>query len=117
MSDATNTLSTHVLDTATGQPAAGMEIRLEAFENDGFRRIGGGTTNDDGRVKDFLDAGEGLPAGMYRMRFETGRYHAKLGVQGFYPYVEVAFELGANGQHYHVPLLISPFGFSTYRGS
>ena len=117
MSESANTLTTHVLDTATGKPAAGMEIRLEAFENDGFRRIGGGTTNADGRVKDFLDAGESLPAGVYRARFETGRYHAAQGVNGFYPYVEVVFEMGAAGQHYHVPLLISPFGFSTYRGS
>ncbi len=117
MSGAANSLSTHVLDTATGKPAAGMEIRLEALENDGFRLIGGGTSNDDGRVKDFLAAGESLPAGIYRVRFETGRYHAKQGVQGFYPYVDVVFELGCEGQHYHVPLLISPFGFSTYRGS
>lgn len=117
MSGPANTLSTHVLDTATGKPAAGLEIRLEALENDGFRRIGGGTTNADGRVRDFLAAGESLPMGVYRVRFETGPYHAQQGVQGFYPYVEVVFEMGGDGQHYHVPLLISPYGYSTYRGS
>jgi 5-hydroxyisourate hydrolase len=118
MSTTTNTLSTHVLDTATGKPAAGMAISLEVRGADGaFRRIGGGTTNDDGRVKDFLAAGESLPAGVYRVRFETAAYHAAQGVQGFYPYCEIVFEMGEGGQHYHVPLLISPFGFSTYRGS
>lgn len=112
-----NTLSTHVLDTATGKPAAGMAITLEVQDGEGFRRIGGGTTNDDGRVKDFVPAGQALAAGVYRARFDTKAYHAAQGVKGFYPYCDVVFEMTDGGGHYHVPLLISPFGFSTYRGS
>jgi len=114
---AANTLSTHVLDTATGKPAAGMALELATQTPQGFQRIGGGTTNDDGRVKDFLDAGVTLVPGIYRMRFETAAYLALSGRSGFYPYVEVVFEIVGDGQHHHVPLLISPYGFSTYRGS
>lgn len=112
-----NTLSTHVLDTATGCPAAGLAIRLEFFGPLGVRTVGEGVTDDDGRLRDFLPPGVLLEPGTYRMRFESGVYHQTQGVQSFYPYVEVVFTVEANGGHYHVPLLLSPFGFSTYRGS
>lgn len=111
-----STISTHVLDTARGVPAGGMEITLEQQVGDGWKRLGGGITNDDGRVGALVPEGK-IELGVHRMTFGTGGYHAALGVQGFYPQVRVCFEILATDEHYHVPLLISPFGFSTYRGS
>lgn len=112
-----STISTHVLDTASGQPAEGMPLILEANTDDGWQIIGGGTTNNDGRVRDLLHEGEGLDVGMYRMTFETSVYFEKQERQGFYPVVKVVFEIQHPDEHYHVPLLISPYGYSTYRGS
>ncbi len=110
-------ISTHVLDTARGCPAAGLPLSLSILEGDDWRELGGGTTNDDGRVRTLIPEGHTLTAGVYRMRFETGVYHEKLGIEGFYPRVDIRFNLRAPEQHYHVPLLLSPFGYSTYRGS
>lgn len=114
-----STLSTHVLDTQWGRPAAGVPILLEAQERGGagWRELARGTTNSDGRVKDFLPAGTSLEPGVYRMTFDTAEYFRAHSVKGFYPYVSVVFEIHSAGEHYHVPLLLSPFGFSTYRGS
>ncbi|HLL01730.1 MAG TPA: hydroxyisourate hydrolase [Myxococcaceae bacterium] len=112
-----STLSTHVLDTQWGRPAAGVPIVLEFQEGTGWRELARGTTNSDGRVKDFLPAGTSLQAGTYRMTFHTAEYFRAHSVKGFYPYVAVVFELTAPNEHYHVPLLLSPFGYSTYRGS
>ena len=112
------TISTHVLDTARGCPAAGLPIELSIQDTDGqWRRLGGGITNDDGRVLTLLPPGQDLGPGIYRMRFECGVYHQSLGITGFYPLVDVRFQVLDADQHYHVPLLISPFGYSTYRGS
>ena len=111
-----STISTHVLDTARGCPAGGMEITLERMQAGAWTRQGGGTTNDDGRVGALLLDGRIAP-GVYRMTFDTGGYHRSLDIDGFYPEVQVCFEIAASDEHYHVPLLISPFGFSTYRGS
>lgn len=102
------TLSTHVLDTATGEPAAGMRVHLSRASGDGWERVGEGVTDDDGRVTGF---GE-LSAGRHRLGFETGEYGSE-----FYPFVAVVFEIDENRNHYHVPLLLSPFGYTTYRGS
>lgn len=110
-----STLSTHVLDTAKGRPAEGLNILLEVQEPNGFRELARGTTNADGRVKDFVQ-GQVLPPGVYRLQFDTGAWFAAQGTKGFYPSVTVLFELGPES-HYHVPLLVSPFGYSTYRGS
>ncbi|WP_224362380.1 hydroxyisourate hydrolase [Hyalangium versicolor] len=113
-----STLSTHVLDTQWGRPAAGVPILLEAQERGGgWRELARGTTNSDGRVKDFLPAGTNLEPGIYRMTFDTAAYFSAHSVRGFYPYVSVVFEIHSAGEHYHVPLLLSPFGYSTYRGS
>ena len=103
---------------ARGCPAAGMPIELSIQQPDGsWQRLGGGTTNDDGRVHTLLPEGRDLGPGIYRMRFECGVYHAALDITGFYPLVDVRFQIVDPDQHYHVPLLVSPFGFSTYRGS
>ncbi len=112
-----STLSTHVLDTSTGRPAARLPVLLEAVEPSGHRELARGVTNDDGRVKDFLPQGTRLQAGLYRLTFDTAAYFGATGTRGFYPYVHITFELGDADEHYHVPLLLSPWGFSTYRGS
>ena len=113
-----STLSTHVLDTQWGRPAAGVPITLEAQDGaGGWRELAHGTTNSDGRVRDFLPTSTSLEPGTYRMTFHTAEYFRAHAVKGFYPYVSVVFEIPTAGEHYHVPLLLSPFGYSTYRGS
>ena len=111
-----NPLTTHVLDTSSGSPAAGLAITLEKRTENGFVTIGDGRTNEDGRLSQPL-VREGWGAGVYRIRFDTGAYFEANGAAGFYPYVEVVFEVREPDSHYHVPLLLSPFGYSTYRGS
>jgi 5-hydroxyisourate hydrolase len=104
------TLSTHVLDTALGRPAVGVRIVLES---DGGVPIGEGTTDADGRLPTL---GSELGAGAYRLHFDTAAYYARSGVTGFYPEVVVTFSVSAD-EHYHVPLLLAPHGYATYRGS
>ncbi|MBX5482352.1 MAG: hydroxyisourate hydrolase [Myxococcaceae bacterium] len=113
-----STLSTHVLDVSLGRPAANLPILLEAqIGATGWKELARGVTNADGRIKDFLPSGTSLSAGVYRLTFDTAAYFASKKTRGFYPYVQVVFEIAEAGEHYHVPLLLSPFGFSTYRGS
>lgn len=109
-------ITTHALDTARGLPAAGLPVELEQLTEDGWRSLRLATTNDDGRVPGFTDGLE-LRAATYRMTFDTDAYFASIGTEGFYPVVRVVFQIREAGGHYHVPLLISPFGYSTYRGS
>ncbi|GAA2119443.1 hydroxyisourate hydrolase [Nocardioides bigeumensis] len=104
-------LSTHVLDTAAGRPAVGVHITLES---DSGAVIGEGATDADGRVSSI--GPEPLPTGDYRLRFDTGRWYEFQGVAAFYPEVVVTFRIQAD-EHHHVPLLLSPYGYSTYRGS
>jgi 5-hydroxyisourate hydrolase len=101
------TLSTHVLDTARGRPAAGVPVHLLDASGD---ELADAVTDDDGRVASF---GDDLPAGVYTLRFSVGTYQP----DGFYPEVSVTFSVAEDETHYHVPLLLSPFGYSTYRGS
>jgi 5-hydroxyisourate hydrolase len=110
-----STLSIHVLDAASGQPAAGMRVALDRRDSDGWRALGEEVTDDDGRVGDLAPGGLGV--GVHRLVFATGEYFAATGQTGFYPEVPVIFEVTDTGRHYHVPLLLSPFAFSTYRGS
>ena len=110
-------LSTHVLDVALGRPAAGLAVHLEVEEGGGWRELARGATNADGRIAPLLPAGTALAAATYRLTFDTGAYFTGRGVEGFYPYAQVAFTVRDPGQHHHVPLLLSPFGYSTYRGS
>lgn len=111
--DAAASISTHVLNTATGQPGRGMRLTLHRHGAGGaVELLGEHETNEDGRVKGLPP----LPAGTYRVVFETEEYFRKSGGECFYPRVTVDFTV-KDGQHYHVPLLISPYGFSTYRGS
>ena len=108
-------ITTHVLDLGTGTPAAGIAVTLECRSGDGWARIAQATTDADGRVREaFADARD---AGRYRLTFATGAYFAARGVTSFHPEVTVVFEVREAGRHHHVPLLLSAFGYSTYRGS
>lgn len=109
-------LTTHILDTARGTPARNVPVRLDALRDGEWVEIGSGRTNDDGRLPGLLPAG-GLTRGVWRMHFDTDAYFRAQGIEGFYPYAEVVFRVTDPGSHHHVPLLLSPFGFSTYRGS
>lgn len=108
-----STLSTHVLDTALGKPAEGVHVVLKH----GGAVLGSGTTDGDGRVKDIAGAGTKLGAGEYSLTFSVADYFRKSSRECFYSDILVTFNIAAGEQHYHVPLLVSPFGYSTYRGS
>jgi 5-hydroxyisourate hydrolase/2-oxo-4-hydroxy-4-carboxy-5-ureidoimidazoline decarboxylase len=106
-------ITTHILDTSSGKPARGVLISLKDAEG---KVISCGITNKDGRIADLLPNERTLPAGVYRMMFETGIYFSGQGQRSFYPSAEICFEVFDNS-HYHIPLLLSPFGYTTYRGS
>jgi 5-hydroxyisourate hydrolase len=110
------TLSTHVLDAALGRPAAGVGVRLERRDGAAWVTVADGVTGADGRLADWLPGG-GPAAGVHRLTFDTGGYFAGRGVRAFYPEVAVTFEIDDAAGHYHLPLLLSPFAYSTYRGS
>src|SRR5207253_10915164 len=104
-------ITTHVLDLAAGRPAARLAVRLERLAGTGWDKLAERDTDDDGRVKD-LHAGPQVPSGVYRITFGTRHYFHGQGVPTFYPEVHVTFEVTDPSQHYHVPLLLSPFGYS-----
>jgi 5-hydroxyisourate hydrolase len=110
------TLSTHVLDTSLGTPARGVPVTLDRHTADGWTRIGAGETDDDGRQKTLVPTGEHLLLGTYRLTFDTGAYARSKNTRAFFPEVSIVFEI-VDATHHHVPLLLSPFGYSTYRGS
>ncbi len=109
-------LTTHVLDTAVGMPGKNISIRLQMPVNGAWQTIAQGITNGDGRIGDLLPAQKNLAHGNYKLVFDTGNYFASQKIKGFYPEVEIQFTV-FDAAHYHVPLLINPFGYSTYRGS
>jgi len=128
------TVSTHVLDATTGRPAAGLHVRLEHLGHEGWSPACEGLTGADGRLglqgpaaspepaaspqpEPGLAASPGFEPGVYRITFGSGPYFAAHGIASFYPEVTVTFEMTGRGEHYHVPLLLSPFAYSTYRGS
>ena len=111
----TSPITTHVLDTARGRPAAGVPIHLEVKDGAGWRSLGRGVTDADGRLRTLVSGA--IEAGVYRITFDTAAYFRSHGVDGFYPEAAIVFEVRAPGEHYHVPLLLSPYGYSTYRGS
>ena len=112
------TLSTHVLDATTGRPAPGVRVRLERGGDTGWVPASQGQTDADGRLR---LAGHGGSAkfepGVYRITFATGAYFLARGAASFYPEVTITFEITGRDEHYHVPLLLSPYAYSTYRGS
>jgi 5-hydroxyisourate hydrolase len=107
-----STISTHILDTARGLPAQGIPVQLRRAEDSA--EVGSGVTDADGRIGEFTS--EPLEPGVYRLRFDTAAYAAATGQEFFFPEVVVSFVV-SDERHYHVPLLLSPFAFSTYRGS
>lgn len=109
-------LTTHVLDTSKGRPAAGITVFLYQEHNDKWTEIALATTNHDGRIPDLLRKDIVLHPGTYKLRFETKEYFDKQGILSFYPFIEIIFIVTGN-EHYHVPLLLNPFGYTTYRGS
>ena len=110
-------ITTHVLDTAIGKPAEGIDLTLSHLVDNEWNLLSGGTTNSDGRVGSLLADDVVLPAGRYKVLFVTEAYFENQGVDAFYPYAEIVFDITGAGEHYHIPLLLSPFGYSTYRGS
>jgi 5-hydroxyisourate hydrolase len=109
-------ITTHVLDTAKGKPAEGMRIILYQQVQNDWLPVANGITNKDGRIAGLLQKDHALPAGIYKMDFVTKDYFDQLELKGFYPVVTITFEI-TSGEHYHIPLLLSPFGYTTYRGS
>jgi 5-hydroxyisourate hydrolase len=108
-------VTTHVLDSVIGRPAAGVPVILEHDEVGNWVMIGSATTDEDGRVNSLGPVA--LTPGRYRVSFDTATYFAEQEVKAFYPEVQITFDLGDAAAHYHVPLLLSPFAYSTYRGS
>ncbi|MGB2621154.1 MAG: hydroxyisourate hydrolase [Candidatus Acidiferrum sp.] len=111
-------ISTHVLDTAQGKPAEDVPVRLERRESGGEWRVLSSTlTDEEGRCVQMLPENEALRAGIYRLVFDAGTYHHTQNVEGFYPVVEITFQVRDDDSHFHIPLLLSPHGYTTYRGS
>lgn len=108
-----STVSTHVLDTSLGKPAAGIRVTLH---RDGSL-IGSSVTDADGRARGFLAAESSLSAGDYRLTFSVAEYFAGMNRKSLYNEIVIHFAIAAGDEHYHIPLLLSPFGYSTYRGS
>ena len=109
-------ITSHVLDTALGKPASGLTLQLQRQTEDGWHTLAERTTGPDGRAGDLL-AENALVRGTYRIIFYTGAYAKATGQAVFYPQVEIVFTIEAEAEHYHIPLLLSPYGYTTYRGS
>jgi 5-hydroxyisourate hydrolase len=105
-------ITTHVLDTARGLPLTGIRVKLEVrFPDGAWNLLGKGVTDADGRARDLLPEGTALTAAVYKLTFDN------LPGDGFYPEVTIAFHVRDTARHYHIPLLLSPYGYTTYRGS
>lgn len=109
-------VTTHILNTTLGKPAEGVSIILYRQEAGSWIAIGNGITNQDGRISDLLARDLVLPAGPYKLKFELEAYFERFGAPAFYPLVEIVFSV-SGGEHYHIPLLLNPYGYTTYRGS
>lgn len=109
-------ITTHILDTSLGKPAANVSIVLEEEKNGIWRELAKGKTDEDGRIKNLLPENKTLEPGVYRLVFDVGAYYGSLNMKTFYPLVKIEFHL-TDKTHYHVPLLLNPFGYTTYRGS
>lgn len=111
-------ITTHVLDISLGKPALGVRVVLERENTPGeWKELARGETDTDGRISDLLPDVVRLMAGSYRLTFDVGRYFEERKMQTFYPYVSIVFQIHDPAAHYHIPLLLSPYGYSTYRGN
>ncbi len=115
MSEHRSQVTTHVLDAVSGRPAVGIVARLQQLVGDVWEAVADGRTDEDGRIGDF--GPEALEPGSYRVWFGVGDYFDAAGVPTFYPEVTITFDVSTPSEHYHVPLLLSPYAYSTYRGS
>jgi 5-hydroxyisourate hydrolase len=110
-------ITTHVLDTTSGRPASGVPVALDIRSEDGtWREIARSATDGEGRAS-LMPSKSQVPRGIYRLSFDTGAYFLASNVEGFYPEVRVVFEVRELAPRHHIPLLLSPYGYSTYRGS
>jgi hydroxyisourate hydrolase len=109
-------ITTHILDTSAGKPAAGVNAVLEMKDHNGWLLFGRGITDADGRIKNLVQPEKKITAGVYRLTFDTKSYFLSMNLKTFYSVVVIEFEV-TDDSHYHVPLLLAPFGYSTYRGS
>ncbi len=109
-------ITTHILDTSRGKPGEEITVILSQQQAEGWKQLALGSTDSQGRNTDLLNDDTKLELGVYRLRFETREYFEKLGVLSFYPFVEITFNVTSD-EHYHIPVLISPYGFTTYRGT
>ncbi|MEP6556941.1 MAG: hydroxyisourate hydrolase [Burkholderiales bacterium] len=116
-SAAQNPLSVHVLNLQDGLPSPGVTVRLEKQDGKQWQMLNSGVTNEQGRIPALFPEGKTLDKGNYRVTFETGEWFAKHKTETFFPEVPVIFHVDGAVPHYHIPLLLSPFGFSTYRGN
>ena len=110
-------ISTHILNTATGKPAAGVAVELDRDCDGGWTTLNAATTDADGRIQSLLPEGTALEPGIYTVRFATGSYYEREGIAGLYPTVEITFAAREGQTHYHIPLLLTANGYTTYRGS
>ncbi|MEM9588627.1 MAG: hydroxyisourate hydrolase [Planctomycetota bacterium] len=110
-------ITTHVLDTSRGCPASGLVVDLRRVDGSTETTLGSGTTDQDGRITSGLLSQDDFRPATYMIRFKTGDYFQACGCEGFFPEVTISFHVTADQEHYHVPLLLSPFAYSTYRGS
>lgn len=110
-------ITTHILDISVGTPAAGVRVALTRLDPAARTEVGRGMTDADGRLRTLLPEDAAVAPGDYELTFETGAYFESRGVKPFHPRVIVTFRVADAGQHYHMPLLVSPFGYTTYRGS
>lgn len=112
-----NRISTHVLDVAQGKPANDVPVRLERRVAADWAVVGSSRTDEDGRCSQLLPEGETLRPGLYRLAFDTASYHLEQKNEGLYPVVEITFHVREGETEFHIPLLLSPYGYTTYRGS
>jgi 5-hydroxyisourate hydrolase len=110
-------ISTHILDTAKGKPAAGVAVELDRDIDGSWETLNATITDTDGRVKALLPENEPMLPGLYCVRFATGTYYDREGLDGLYPLVEITFKVAPGQAHYHIPLLLTANGYTTYRGS
>ncbi|MBY5927319.1 MULTISPECIES: hydroxyisourate hydrolase [Halomonas] len=114
---ASNPISVHVLNTQTGTPSSNVEVKLEQQTDNGWVTVATATTSEDGRISALFPEGDTFEPGVYRAVFETGDWYKEQDISTFFPEITVPFEVDNVDQHYHIPLLLSPYAYSTYRGS